>query len=141
MYAGYGSQGLELRDTAEGVKRSANGKAGIQEQERIRFKAANVDACRIPKFKSRTASRNKLQRRQPNRLKRMIAGLNGSRRTDRDVNLAAFEHRQQRRPKRLAQLDPHVRATFGVTGQEDGQDTIDRLRRGNHLQDTSVGSP
>ena len=132
---------LELSDAAGGVKRRAHGEAAIEEQERVRSEAANVLRCAIRELKSTIAGRNKLQRRQPNCLERIIAGLNRSRRADRDVNLAAFEHRYQRSPNRLCQLDLHVRATFRVTCQEHRQNTIDGLRRGRHLQNASVGPP
>lgn len=132
---------LELSDAAGGVKCRAHGEAAIEEQKRIRCKAANIHHCVIRKLESTIAGRNKLQRGKPNRLERMIAGLNRSRGADRDVNLAAFEHRDQRSPNCLRQLDPYVGAMFRVTCQEHRQNAIDGLRRGRHLQNASVGPP
>src|SRR5262245_50000139 len=73
---------LELCDAAGSIKRGAHGEAGVKEQKRTRSELANVHSCVINELKSTIAGRNKLQRRQPNCLERIIAGLNRSRRTD-----------------------------------------------------------
>ena len=52
-----------------------------------------------PNLKVGIESRNKLQRRQPNCFERIIAILNGSRCTDREVSLTTLERGKQRSPK------------------------------------------